>query len=72
MSDNHKFLVTPTRKNFRAIVLKLLSVIHLSWKVDHFELLINWSNIVCFMIDKRTRYRICITQLMIIGACKGL
>ena len=35
------FLVTPTRKTDRAIVLKLLSVIHSRLKVDSFELLID-------------------------------
>ena len=76
MSDDqlkisNKFLVTPTRKTGRAIVLKLSSVIHLPLKVDRFELLTDWSYIVRFMIDERTRCRIYITYLMINCACKG-
>ena len=56
-------------KNSWAIVFKLLSVTHLPSKVDCFEFLINWSNIVCIMTHKRTRCKIHITHLMIIGAC---
>jgi len=64
-----KFLVTTTRKTVWAIILKLSSVIHLSLKVDRFELLMNWSNIVCFMIDKGTQCKIYITHIMINGTC---
>ena len=76
MSDSRsKFrtnvLVTPTRKTDRAIALKLLSVIHSPLKVDRFELLTDWSYIVRFMIDERTRCRIYITYLMINCTCKG-
>ena len=75
MSDSRskfrKKFVTPTPKTDRSIVLKLLSVIHLPLKVDRFELLTDWSYIVCFMIDERTRCRNYITHLMINCACKG-
>ena len=47
-----------------AIVLKLLSVIHLPLKVNYFEFLMNWSNIVGSRIDKRTWCKIYITHLM--------
>ena len=60
-----KFLVTPTRKTDRAIILKLLSVIHSPLKVDHFELLTDGSYIVRFMIDDRTRCRIYITHYIL-------
>ena len=59
------------RKTDRGIALKLLSVIHSPLKVDHFELLTDWSYIVHFMIDERTRCRICITYLMIYCTYKG-
>ena len=52
------------------IALKLLSVIHSPLKVDRFELLTDWSYIVRFIIDERTRCRIYITYLMINCACK--
>ena len=68
-TKKNKFLVTPTRKTVWAIAFKLLSVTHLPSKVDRFEFLINWSNIVCIMTHKRTRCKILITHLMIIGAC---
>ena len=42
-----------------------LPVIDSSLKVDHFEFLMNRSNIACFMINKRTRCRIYITYLII-------
>ena len=59
INQNFKQLfVTPTRKTVRAVVLKLLPVIDSSLKVDHFELLMNLSNIVRFMINERTRCEI--------------
>ena len=55
-----------------AIVLKLSSLIHSPLKVDRFELLVNQSYIVHFMIDERNRCKIYITHLMInYGACEG-
>ena len=47
-----------------AIVLKLSSLIHSPLKVDRFELLMNWSHIVRFMINERTRFKIYITHLI--------
>ena len=63
--------VTPTPKTDRAIVLKLLSIIHSPLKLDRFELLMDWSYIGRFMIDERTRCRIYISHLMINCTCKG-
>ena len=54
-----------------AIALELSSVIHSPLKVERFELLTDYSYIVRFMIDERTRCRIYITYLMINYACKG-
>ena len=54
---------TPGLKTVR--ILKLLTFIHSPLKVDHFELLVNWSNIVRFMINERTSCKIYITHLMI-------
>ena len=68
MTVVNKFLVTPTRETDKAIALKL---IHSPLKVDRFELLTDWSYIVRFMIDERTRCRNYITYLMINCACKG-
>ena len=71
INQNFKqFLVTPIRKAVWA-VLKLFPVIDSSLKVDRFEFLLNRSNILCFMINKRTRCRIYIAHLMINGVCKG-
>ena len=67
--NSEQILVTPTRKTVWAIVFKLLSVTHLPSKVDRFEFLINWSNIVCIMTHEKTRCKIHITHLMIIGVC---
>ena len=40
--------------------------------MDHFELLVNRSNIVRFMINERTKCKIYITHLMSkYGACEG-
>ena len=77
MSDDRSkfctnFLVIPTRKTVRAIVLKPLSLIHSPLKVDRFELLVNRCNIVRFMINKRTRCKIYITHLMIMVHVKDL
>ena len=63
MSDDPLKLVMPTQKTIRAIVLKVLSVIHAPLKVHHFKLFVNWSKIVGFMTYKRTRCRNYITHL---------
>ena len=52
--------------------MKPLSLLHSPLKVGHFELLVNRSNIVRFMINEKTRCKIYATHLMInYGTCEG-
>ena len=64
----NNFQSCPAEKLFGLLLRNFFQLFIHHWKVDRFELLMNQSNIACFMINKRTR---CIIYTTINGMCKG-